>query len=123
MVELPIEFLKKIKERLTAEEKHLAKEEKKISERDPFLVPERDVGNPEFVEEAGEEIGHTEVVAERGLIQRLQIETRLALSKFKIGKYGICEKCGNRIDRARLEVFPQARYCVTCERKIKGKRG
>jgi len=103
---------------LVAEEKRLEKEEKKLVEQDPFLVPERDVGNPEFLEEAGEEIGHTRVEAEKGIVQQLLVDTRIALSKLKIGKYGICEKCGNRIDRARLEALPQARYCVDCEKKI-----
>lgn len=123
MKHLPTEFLKKIKKRLAAEEKRLAKEEKKLTEQDPFLVPGRDVGNPEFVGEAGEEIGHTRVEAEKGIVQKLLVDTRSALSKLKIGKYGICEKCGNRIDRARLEAFPQVRYCVDCEKKLGGKKG
>lgn len=123
MKHLPTEFLEKIKKRLVAEEKRLEKEEKKLTEQDPFLVPERDVGNPEFLEEAGEEIGHTRVEAERGIVQKLLVDTRSALSKLKIRKYGICEKCGNRVDRARLEAFPQARYCVGCEKKLGEGRG
>ena len=117
MHHLPTDFIRKIKERLSAEEKKLAREEKKLAERDPFLVPERDVGNPEFVEEAEEEIGHTQVVVEKGFIQRLLMETRLALSKFKIGKYGICEKCGQMIDTDRLMILPEATICVKCEKK------
>lgn len=123
MRHLPTDFLKKIKKRLTAEERRLGKEDKKLTEQDPFLVPGRDVGNPEFIEEVGEEIGHVRVVAEKGIVQKLLVGTRLALSKFKIGKYGICEKCGNPIDRARLEAFPQARYCVGCEKKLGEGRG
>lgn len=121
MRHLPIEFLEKIKKHLAVERKRLEKEEKKLEEHDPFLVPERDVGNPEFVEEAEEGIGHERVAAQRGIVQKLLFETKIALSKFRIGKYGICEKCGNRIDRARLEVFPQARYCVDCQKKIEQK--
>lgn len=117
MRHLPGEFLEKIKTYLAAEEKRLANEEKKLAERDPFLVPGRDVGNPEFVEEAEEEIGHAQVAAEKGIIQQLLADTRSALSKLKIGKYGICERCGNPVDRARLKAFPQARFCVECEKK------
>jgi len=38
-----------------------------------------------------------------------------ALVKFKDGTYGLCEACGARIDRARLEVLPHARYCLDCQ--------
>ncbi len=42
-------------------------------------------------------------------------EIKRALSKFDDGTYGICETCGGRIDRARLEVLPQARHCLDCQ--------
>jgi RNA polymerase-binding transcription factor DksA len=38
-----------------------------------------------------------------------------ALIKLDNGTYGICEDCGGRIDRARLEVLPQAVYCLECQ--------
>jgi len=42
-------------------------------------------------------------------------EVDLALAKFEKGTYGLCEACGARIDRARLEALPQARYCIDCQ--------
>jgi DnaK suppressor protein len=42
-------------------------------------------------------------------------EVERALAKFEDGTYGICETCGARVDRARLEVLPQARYCLDCQ--------
>ncbi|MGD8243823.1 MAG: TraR/DksA C4-type zinc finger protein [Anaerolineae bacterium] len=39
----------------------------------------------------------------------------LALTKLDDGTYGICEDCGGRIDRARLEALPQAVYCLECQ--------
>jgi len=42
-------------------------------------------------------------------------EVERALAKFDNGTYGICEACGARIDRARLEVLPQAMYCLDCQ--------
>jgi RNA polymerase-binding transcription factor DksA len=49
-----------------------------------------------------------------------KVETSLeevdrALAKFEKGTYGLCEACGARIERARLEVLPQARYCLECQ--------
>jgi DnaK suppressor protein len=38
-----------------------------------------------------------------------------ALTKLDNGTYGICEDCGGRIDRARLEALPQAVYCLECQ--------
>ena len=40
-----------------------------------------------------------------------------ALKKFDKGTYGLCETCGGRIERARLEILPQARYCLDCQER------
>jgi DnaK suppressor protein len=117
---LPAEFIRKIKGYLISEERRLKREEKRLKEEDPFLVPGRDVDNPELMEEAEEKISHERVEAERGIVQKFLLEIRLALSKLKIGKYGVCEQCGKRIDRARLEALPHARYCLRCENELKG---
>lgn len=42
-------------------------------------------------------------------------EVARAIAKFDDGTYGLCEACGARIDRARLEALPQARYCLECQ--------
>ncbi len=42
-------------------------------------------------------------------------EVERALAKFDDGTYGLCEACGARIDRARLEVLPHAKYCLDCQ--------
>jgi RNA polymerase-binding transcription factor DksA len=34
------------------------------------------------------------------------------------GKYGICERCGQPIDPARLEVRPDATLCLNCQREV-----
>ena len=41
-----------------------------------------------------------------------------ALRMAKAGSYGICERCGNRIDPARLDVLPEATLCLDCQRLI-----
>ena len=47
-----------------------------------------------------------------------------ALAKLDNGTFGICESCGARVDRARLEALPQAKYCLSCQsRKEQGGRG
>lgn len=37
-----------------------------------------------------------------------------ALARLDAGTYGLCEECGAELPRARLEVFPHARYCLSC---------
>jgi DnaK suppressor protein len=41
-------------------------------------------------------------------------EVKRALAKLDDGTYGLCETCGARIDRARLEALPHARFCLDC---------
>jgi len=66
------------------------------------------------------------------LEKRLALEKRLigllsevehALQKFERGTYGLCDICGQHIDRARLEVLPQANLCLSCKaaKNAKGK--
>jgi DnaK suppressor protein len=42
-------------------------------------------------------------------------EVERALVKFGDGTYGLCEVCGARIDRARLEILPHAKLCLGCQ--------
>lgn len=53
-----------------------------------------------------------------GLRRRIELSldrVNEALRKLDDGTYGICEGCGGRIDRARLEALPQAVYCLDCQ--------
>jgi DnaK suppressor protein len=55
-----------------------------------------------------------------GVALQRKVETSLeevgrALDKLNDGTYGLCEACGARVDRARLEALPHAKYCLTCQ--------
>lgn len=54
-------------------------------------------------------------VALRRKIDASLEKVKRALKKFEDGTYGICEACGGRIDRARLEALPQAMHCLDCQ--------
>ncbi len=41
-----------------------------------------------------------------------------ALEKAKKGTYGICEECGNKIERARLKAMPLAKFCISCQEDV-----
>ena len=43
------------------------------------------------------------------------VEIDHALAKYEAGTYGICDKCGKKIELARLEALPQASMCLSCK--------
>ena len=43
-----------------------------------------------------------------------------ALDRIGQGNYGLCEECGGRIPKARLEVLPDTPYCVKCASTLGG---
>jgi DnaK suppressor protein len=49
--------------------------------------------------------------------QKLESLDRAMLSA-RQGTYGICEDCGDRIDPARLEILPETRLCLKCQRNL-----
>ena len=63
----------------------------------------------------------SQVTAERGETEALVAELRNALGdvehaleRVNEGTYGVCERCGNQIDPARLEAKPAVRTCINC---------
>ncbi len=80
------------------------------------------------VAEASDEADHatisTDTAIEEALNMKQQKELKdieYALFKIENGSYGICEMCEEPIGKARLEVKPQAKYCIVC-REIVEKR-
>lgn len=48
-------------------------------------------------------------------IQELR-DVEAALRRIVMGAYGVCIRCGQRIDRDRLDAYPTAKRCLTCQR-------
>jgi DnaK suppressor protein len=46
----------------------------------------------------------------------------LALEKIAEGSYGICDECGGRIPKGRLEMLPESIYCVKCASVLEGSK-
>jgi len=120
----PKNFLDSVKDTLVAQEKKLVGEKERLAKESLAARPEvGSIPSPEFVEQANEGLSQERLEVEQGIFEKLLMETRLALTKIKIGKYGICENCGQPIDRSRLKVYPQARYGLDCEQKLSLKKG
>lgn len=114
---LPTNLIGTLKRRLRKREKDLSEGESVIAMRDPYKVKGRDVGNAEFEDEAEEDRGHEEVQDRRNFMQGMKAQVQRALAMIKIGKYGVCEACGKRIDKARLKAYPEATTCLECAEK------
>jgi DnaK suppressor protein len=46
-----------------------------------------------------------------------------ALVRMDKGTYGICERCGEEIDFARLKAIPYATRCLRCQKQAEAPRG
>jgi RNA polymerase-binding transcription factor len=53
-------------------------------------------------------------VLEREVNELRDVEA--ALQRIRTGSYGVCDTCGDDIERERLEAYPAAERCVDCER-------
>lgn len=116
-IRFPMNILKPIGDFLSGEARRLEKRKKTLTSEDPFEDTRRVIDNSSPDMEADEQIGHARVTAIREQIERQLIQIRKALARIKIGRYGICEKCGQMIDTDRLMVMPSTTICVGCEKK------
>ena len=92
--------------------KSLQEKRKKIEKEDPFKDTTRILDNASPDTDAAEQFGHARASAIRRSISVSIIQTRKALARLRIGKYGICEECGKMIDTDRLMVYPDATLCT-----------
>lgn len=95
----------------------LEKRKKQIAREDPFRDVNRVDDNAAPDIEADEQFGHARTSAIKSEMGKGIIQIRKALTRIKIGKYGICEECGQMIDTARLMAFPEATLCAKDARK------
>ncbi|HVL89615.1 MAG TPA: TraR/DksA C4-type zinc finger protein [Actinomycetota bacterium] len=50
-------------------------------------------------------------------IRDLMDKVDTAMRKLDEGSYGVCERCGNAIDKARLKALPYSVLCITCKQQ------
>ncbi len=115
IVRFPASVLKPVSLFLRSSLSNLLRTRDRIVKEDPFQDTERLVSNASPDDDAAEQFGHARVSAIRKEVDRKIIQTRKALARIKIGKYGICESCGKMIDTDRLVVYPEATLCAKCQ--------
>ncbi|MFH0863928.1 MAG: TraR/DksA C4-type zinc finger protein [Candidatus Gottesmanbacteria bacterium] len=117
MFKFPINLLKPIEDYLKHQKADTEKKMAQISVEDPFNDTDRLIDNASIDTEVKEQEGHERVEAIKLELSKNLVRIRKALTKIKIGKYGICERCGKMIDTDRLAVMPAAELCLECEKK------
>ena len=90
-----------------------------LKKNDPFFDPDYVSDNAAVDTDAREQIGHQTIEAQVSDLNRRIADIDITLTKIAKGKYGVCEKCNKDIPFARLKLIPEARYCVTCENKLR----
>ena len=95
----------------------LERRKKQISKEDPFKDPARVDDNAAPDIEADEQFGHARTSAIKTEMGKGIIQIRKALTRIRVGKYGICEECGQMIDTDRLMAFPEATLCAKDAKK------
>lgn len=115
MNNLPNKFVEPIKAYLEKRLTELKFWQKKIKQSDPFSDEQRTKNNTSE-EDLEEQVGHFESEVKASFVKKQIVEFRKALSRIKIGKYGICERCKKTIDTDRLAIRPETTLCMSCEK-------
>ena len=127
MAEISQKLLQKLKLKLEEEKTSTEKELKRFAKKDKKLKGDWDTRFPLFngevggaaLEKATDEIEEYSILLPIEYTLEIKLRnTNLALKKMKKGKYGICERCGKSIRISRLTVYPEARACLKCKKKI-----
>ena len=117
IIQFPAKLLAPLREYLQHQQMKLMKSKSELKREDPFSDSLRVDDNADIGKEAAEQFGHQRSEALRSEVDKILINIRKTLTKIKIGKYGLCEKCGKLIDTDRLAINPTAELCMDCQNK------
>lgn len=117
IISFPAKLVLPIGHFLQGKLKQLEKTKKEIDKQDPFRDTSRLNDNASPDADAEEQFGHARTSAIKEQLDKKMVQTKRALARLKMGKYGICEDCGRMIDTERLTVYPETTLCVSCEKK------
>ena len=117
VITFPSKLLSPVADFLQDRLRSLERRKKEVEDDDPFKDATRLMDNASPDADAAEQFGHARTSAIKEQLDRRIIQTRKALNRIKIGKYGICEDCGRMIDTDRLMVYPEATLCAEDQAK------
>lgn len=106
------DFINETKVTLEAELKRLNRE---ITELQSEEREDLGIKSTEDIDRASAETGSLESESKLASLNSEKELVVLALKKIEEGKFGLCEKCGQEIDKARIEIMPTAKLCMNCK--------
>lgn len=62
-------------------------------------------------------------LALRDQLQRRLQAVRQALARVEAGTYGYCQRCGQPVEKGRLEALPETAWCLACRQVVEAARG
>lgn len=113
------DFIEKQKKKMLSEKIKSQKQIEVMKKEDPFLDPERVSDNAAVDTEVREQESHQVIEAKINDLEKKIADIDRAIVKISKKRYGYCEKCNETILLARLNLLPEARYCVSCESKLR----
>lgn len=112
------EWIAKVNNRLLEEKKQVEAQIAHLKKNDPFADPDHANDNAAVDTDVREQTSHDTIQAEIDTLQERTEELSAALLKLEKGQYGYCARCNKDIPPARLELVPEAQYCVDCENQV-----
>lgn len=107
-----------LQKKLEADQENLLRQVGELKKEDPFADPDHASDNAAIDTDVREQIGHETIEAEVKDLERRIRDIQQALKKIENNEYGFCERCHMPIPPARLQLIPEARYCIDCEKKL-----
>lgn len=119
MANLSQKFIQGQQKKLEEELAKLHQQIQKLKSDDPFSDPDYASDNAAVDTDSREQEYHAIIEAQIKELKRRMREVQAALDAIKKDRYGFCMKCGAAIPMARLELVPEALYCVKCESEMR----
>ncbi|MEX1052417.1 MAG: TraR/DksA C4-type zinc finger protein [Patescibacteria group bacterium] len=111
-------FIKKKKESLLKDREETLRQIEELKKDDPFADPDHASDNAAIDTDVREQVGHDTIQAQiKSLNRKIEFIER-AFEKIAKNKYGVCERCENQIPSKRLDLIPEAKYCINCEQEL-----
>lgn len=117
-LKLPSDLKTKLHKKLIEEESDILSRSEELKVDDPFSNPDHVSDNAAIDTDVREQMGHDRIEAQILALQKRLAQVRAALKKMSKDEYGQCENCKKSIPLARLQLVPEARFCVECEKKF-----
>lgn len=107
--------IQEIKKRLLNEQEEVANQIMELKKDDPFSDPEYSNDNAAVDNDVREQEAHQRIEAEMNSLKERLEDIKNALIRIEKDRYGYCKRCNKEIPAKRLELVPEASYCVECE--------